>query len=50
MLVLILYFFRFISIYFNMTVYMWCVCYGPTYMYRMFYHCINMDLESVNKQ
>ena len=32
-----------------MTVYMWCVCYGPTYGYRMFYHCIIMDLESVNK-
>ena len=28
-----------------MTVYMWCVCYEC----RMFYHCIVMDLESINK-
>ena len=38
-------FFRLILIYFNMTVYMWCVCYEC----RMFYHCIIKDLESVNK-
>ena len=25
---------------------MWCVC----YVCRKFYHCIIMDLESVNKQ
>ena len=28
-----------------MTVDMWCVCYEC----RMFYHCIIMDLDSVNK-
>ena len=28
-----------------MTVYMWRVCYEC----RMFYHCIIIDLESVNK-
>ena len=38
---------RFILIHFNMAVYMWytCMCYER----RMFYHCIIMDLESVNK-
>ena len=41
----LLLFFRLIFIHFYMTVYMWRVCYEC----RMFYHCIIMDLESVNK-